>query len=224
MLCEKAVALARRGDISRNITPFTGKSGTTGKSESKSMSLLIICALENELNANRLPIGCNIVYAGVGKINAALATYEGIKHYTPSLVVNYGTAGKIQSSLQGLYEVASVIQGDMCAMPLEPRGVTPFDKGFQEHFSGFQGVKCSTQDSFVTSIDPWLVEHKVHLVEMELFAIASVCVRLNTPWRAFKYITDDVNDNSHTDWVENAHKGEELFLNQLTSILPHISL
>ena len=32
---------------------------------------------------------------------------------------------------------------------------------------------------------------------MELFAIASACIRAKTPWRAFKYITDDVNEASN---------------------------
>jgi adenosylhomocysteine nucleosidase len=184
------------------------------------MSLLIICALQNELQASRLPASCNIIYTGVGKINASIATFEGITHYKPSRVINYGTAGKIRKDLHGLYEVKSVIQGDMCAMPLEPRGVTPFDKAEAELFSGFDGIKCSTQDSFITSIDPWLIAQNVDLVEMELFAIATTASRLNTPWRAFKYITDDVNDDndSHSDWVENAHKGEELFLKTLAGL------
>jgi adenosylhomocysteine nucleosidase len=182
------------------------------------MSILIICALESELTARKLPANCKLIYSGVGKVNSAIATFEGIVNHKPSLVINFGTVGKINASLKGLYEVKKVLQADMCAMPLSPRGTTPFDFAPHEYYSGQGGVICATSDSFITSIDPWFIEKQVDIVEMELFAIAHTCTRLKTPWRSFKFITDDVNDNSHSDWHENVNKGEELFLKRLSNI------
>lgn len=182
------------------------------------MSILIVCALESELKASRLPTSCKLIYSGVGKINASLATYEGILRHKPQLVINFGTVGKINASLKGLYEVERVLQADMCAMPLVERGVTPFDTAPPHYLSGQKGVTCATSDRFITSVDPWFIEQGVDIVEMELFAIAHTCAHFKTPWRSFKFITDDVNEASHTDWHENVNKGEELFLKRLEQL------
>ena len=82
----------------------------------------------------------------------------------------------------------------MMAMPLAPRGRTPFSSGLDRLSSGHGNVICGTGDSFVTAGDPWLVENDIDIVDMELFAIAHVCQRHSVPWRAFKFITDDAND------------------------------
>ncbi len=70
---------------------------------------------------------------------------------------------------------------------------------------------CGTGDSFVTAIDPWLVENNVGVVDMELFAIAAVCHHHNVPWRSFKYITDDANDDAADHWNSNVADGQDLF-------------
>ncbi len=88
--------------------------------------ILVVTALRNELNDTSAPDGVEIVFAGVGKINAALAAAEALLSERRALVVNYGTCGKISKGLHGLVEVSRVIQRDMMAMPLAPRGVTPF--------------------------------------------------------------------------------------------------
>jgi adenosylhomocysteine nucleosidase len=57
--------------------------------------LLIITALESELEREALPKGVNIVYTGVGKINASIASYQAIHQHQPTRIVNFGTAGRI---------------------------------------------------------------------------------------------------------------------------------
>ena len=47
---------------------------------------------------------------------------------------------------------------------------------------------------------------------MELFALAAVCHRSGTPWRSFKFISDDANTESGNDWAANVRMGEQLFL------------
>ena len=152
-----------------------------------------------------------MVFTGVGKINTTMATIEAIAKHRPALVVNYGTAGKINASLHGLYEIGHVVQRDMMAMPLAPRGRTPFAPELDRLSSGHDGVTCGTGDSFVTSADPWLVENAIDLVDMELFAIAQVCRHHGIPWRAFKFITDDANDFAAEHWTANVADGQTLF-------------
>ncbi|MDR3466651.1 MAG: 5'-methylthioadenosine nucleosidase [Xanthobacteraceae bacterium] len=181
--------------------------------------ILVLTALPSELKAARAPAGVAVRYCGVGKVNTAIATTVALTETRPRLVVNYGTCGKIAEGLRGLVEISRVIQRDMMAMPLAPRGVTPLsdEAGDAEsgHASGFGDAVCGTGDSFVTATDPWLIENGVHVVDMELFAIASACARFNVPWRAFKFITDDANDFAHEHWTANVSSGEDLFWDAL---------
>jgi adenosylhomocysteine nucleosidase len=178
-------------------------------------TVLILTALPSELNRDRAPDGVRVVYTGVGKINTAIATTETLRETTPRLVVNYGTAGKIDTRLNGLVEISHVVQRDMMAMPLAPRGTTPLSDELAVLGSGFGDVVCGTGDSFVTASDPWLAENKVGVVDMELFAIARTCLRYEVPWRAFKFITDDANDFAADHWTANVANGEDLFWDAL---------
>lgn len=177
--------------------------------------ILIVTALENELCKVRLPSHVNIVYCGVGKVNAVVSTIKAIKKYSPNMLLNYGTAGKVNSNLSGILPIAKVVQRDMNAEPLSPRGITPFCLSPNEYHSGRDGYICGSGDSFVTSHDPWLLAQKIDLVDMELFAIAAVAYDNKLPWNSFKYITDDANELSGSDWADRVSHGEDLFIEVL---------
>lgn len=175
---------------------------------------LIITALEEELKRSMLPDGVEIIYTGIGKINAALSSVKAISLYQPERIINFGTVGKVNPQMHGLVEIGKVIQRDMDTEPLAPRGTTPFcDKPSAYHSTGT--VTCGTGDSFVTSHDPWLHSQGIDVVDMELFAIAAVAHQYQIPWHSYKYITDDANEESAKDWQEKVHHGQELFLNIL---------
>ena len=173
--------------------------------------ILVLAAIDDELDKARAPEGVEVIYSGVGKVNAASAATLALLVLRPALVLNYGTAGKISEKIHGLVEVAHVMQRDMLAMPLAPRGRTPYSSELDRLSSGFGNVTCGTGDSFVTSSDPWLNENNIDIVDMELFAIAHVCQRHSIPWRAFKFITDDANDLAAEHWTANVASGQELF-------------
>jgi adenosylhomocysteine nucleosidase len=181
--------------------------------------ILVLTALESELNIERAVDGVEVVVGGIGKINAAVATTAAILAARPTLVVNYGTCGKITKSLSGLIEMSHVIQRDMMAMPLAPRGVTPLCEDQSILTSGHGFAVCGTGDSFVTSFDRWLPLNKIDVVDMELFAIAHVCNRFSVPWRSFKYVTDSADDLAHEQWTANCSGGEEVFWDVLNGII-----
>ncbi len=181
--------------------------------------ILVVSALELELIGSRLPDAITQVMTGVGKVNAACAVTRALTEFKPSLVVNFGTAGAVRAGLGGLLEVSRVIQHDINAEPLAPRGRTPFEPGLDEFASGWPGVVCATGDRFVTGHDPWLAERAVDLVDMELFAIAAACRRAGTPWRSFKYVTDAANEDAGRDWQANVHLGQDLFVERLGALL-----
>jgi adenosylhomocysteine nucleosidase len=180
--------------------------------------ILIITALESELKRSALPSGIEIVYSGVGKINAAITATKAIAEYAPAQIINFGTAGKVNPNLQGLLEIGKVVQRDMQTEPLAPRGTTPFCNKPSTYESTGQFI-CGTGDSFVTAHDPWLHTQGIDVVDMELFAIAAVAHEHQIAWRSFKYITDDANEHSGDDWQHKVHHGQDLFLETLRNIL-----
>ena len=173
--------------------------------------IVVLTALEDELDPKRAPSDVEIIFTGVGKVNAAMIATKAIVARHPRLIVNYGTAGKVSDGIVGLVEVAHVIQRDMMAMPLAPRGRTPFAADLDRLSSGSGSVTCGTGDSFVTTVDPWLDENAIDIVDMELFAIAHVCQRHGIAWRSFKFITDDANDFAAEHWTANVADGQTLF-------------
>jgi len=181
--------------------------------------ILVLTALASELNAAAAPTGVEVIYTGVGKVNAAATATAAILQHQPQLVINFGTAGKINPDRDGLLDIASVIQRDMLAIPLAARGVTPLSDEPSCYTSGHGDARCGTGDSFVTAADPWLVEQGVDVVDMELFAIAHTCQRYGVSWRAFKFITDAADDNAAAHWNDNVHRGADLFWERLRVIL-----
>lgn len=182
-------------------------------------SYLIITALEGELDLNKLPNVFPVVYSGVGKINATLTTIKAIQEFRPKKIINFGTVGKINTSLSGLISIQKVVQRDMITEPLAPRGKTPFCNKPSEFHSEAGEYICGTGDSFVTSQDDWLIQQRIDVVDMELFAIAAVANEYQIPWISFKFITDDANHNSGNDWQENISSGQELFLKKLAELI-----
>jgi adenosylhomocysteine nucleosidase len=180
--------------------------------------LLIITALESELKRNALPSGVEMIYSGIGKINAALTSTKAINQFSPCKIMNFGTAGKVNPQLDGLLEIGKVIQRDMMAEPLAPRGTTPFCDRPQEYLSSGRYI-CGSGDSFVSAADPWLLSQGVDVVDMELFAIACVANHHQIPWHSYKYITDDANESSANDWHQKVNHGQDLFIEKLKQLL-----
>jgi adenosylhomocysteine nucleosidase len=177
--------------------------------------MIVITALESEIKAHSLPDHIPIVYSGIGKINAAIATFQAIQRYQPQLIINFGTVGKINPTLSGLVTINKVIQRDISAEPLAPRGIVPLSSKPNEFIVNTAGYVCGTGDSFVTQHDPWLTEQGVDVVDMELFAIAAISFEHNVKWISYKYISDAANEDSAHEWSSKVHHGEDLFLEQL---------
>ncbi len=177
-----------------------------------SANILVLTAIDNELSKARAPDGAR------GDLYRRRQGQCGERRDAGAACVATAACHQLRHRRKdsrhihnGLVEVADVIQRDMAAMPLAPRGRTPFSPELDRLSSGFGTVVCGTGDSFVTAIDPWLVNNNIDIVDMELFAIAHVCHRHGVPWRAFKFITDAADDNAADHWNENVANGEDLF-------------
>ena len=169
----------------------------------------VLVAVKEELDEKDLP-DFQIHYTGVGKINAAIKTLKIINDYSPSLIINYGTAGSLNKELKGLVEVTRFFQRDMDSTPIGFNiGQTPFDDIGEINF-GNVGYSCGTGDSFVTQT-PKL---KTDLVDMEAYAIVKICYIEYVKFKCFKYISDNADVGANEDWVENIPLGKNFLLNK----------
>jgi adenosylhomocysteine nucleosidase len=169
--------------------------------------LLIVMALPQESRGLLEAAGAQLLYTGVGKVNAAAALARRLAEMrctgaAQPLVVNMGTAGSRSVPAHTLVACNRFAQRDMdvSGMGLAP-GVTPFDATppvieFPSVFTQFPQVLCSTADSFATHL------HDVagDVVDMEAFALARVCLAESARFACVKYITDGADSDSATHW------------------------
>ena len=170
-----------------------------------------IVALPSELPKDLWTFSEPLIYSGVGKLNASIATLEALDKFKPEFILNLGTVGSMNENLSGIIEIGRVLQRDFDATPLSPRGQVPFDEKPQILFSNIGEFSCGTGDTFVRSKEDWLLENQIDVVDMELFAIAHACYSRNIHWRSLKFVTDYISFRSGDDWKRNLeHSGQAL--------------
>ena len=180
---------------------------------------LIVCALEVETQGQLKPLvyadGWDVLYTGVGKVNATLGLTQKFgkygSHIPYNLVINYGTAGSRHWKYRkgDLVDCTRFIQRDMDVSGLGFKlGQTPFEEDIpiilhsKSEFNPIvRNALCGSGDSFVQ--DKAIGD----VVDMEAYALAKVCHIYNIPFISFKYITDDADENAGDDWEKNVGEG-----------------
>ena len=172
---------------------------------------LILIALKEE--APELSFSMKVFYTGVGKVNAAMTAAECIAKYNPKRVINFGTAGGVTVK-SGFHQVSKFVQRDMmcCELGSLP-GQTPFESSIA--IGSGPGLTCSTGDSFV--MNPQL-HIPADLVDMEAYAIAKACEKYHVEFLCFKYVSDQANATSDTDWRNSVAQGQSHYVNKLKEL------
>jgi adenosylhomocysteine nucleosidase len=168
---------------------------------------LVVMALPQESRGLLERAGAEVLYTGVGKVNAAASLARRLAELrcsgaTPSRVLNLGTAGSRSVRAHTLVACNRFAQRDMDVSGMGfPHGVTPFDTApavleFPPLFTTLAQLTCSTADSFATH------RHEVggDVVDMEAFALARVCVTEQVPFACAKYVTDGADSDSAVHW------------------------
>lgn len=168
--------------------------------------ILVFVALEDELpRAAVAPF--EVIYTGVGKVNAALAAAEAFVARRPALAVNYGTAGAVTPGLAGLLDCGAAAQRDMDLRPLGlALGVTYGDSDPPVLRWG-EGPVVGSGDSFAATRP----ELACDVVDMEAYALAKAARRAGVPFRCLKYVTDAADEGAAADWALNKARGAALF-------------
>ena len=179
------------------------------------MSTHFIAAVKEELDGAQQILDIPVHYCGVGKVNAAIGTFELIRRGAKE-IINLGSCGSIVQPLGNVFKIGRVFQ-DIDASPLSPYGETPFEDG--PHFIDLDPdspVTCFTTDYFYDHTQ--MAKYSPHYLDsiqsrsvfdMELYAIAKVCRRHQVKCSAFKWVSDD-GDFEH--WQENCRGSLQKFI------------
>jgi adenosylhomocysteine nucleosidase len=178
--------------------------------------ILVVAAMKEEIQGLLEEEGAEVIYVGIGKVNAASVLAREIALRSANsirLIVNFGTAGSTKFPTHSLVECDKFVQRDMDLSPLGFKpGVTPFETDptvieFEKRLADLPSGICGTGDRF--EIETPKVECDV--VDMEGYALAKVAFRSNVPFLSVKYITDGSDANAHNDWAANLPRAAQAF-------------
>ena len=170
--------------------------------------IVVVVALQDESAGLLESAGAEVLYTGVGKVNA---TYALTKYLVQArargdgmpIILNLGTAGSRVFATGSLVACHRFIQRDMDATALGfAAGVTPFDPTPAELvvdnlLPHLPAAVCSSGDSFLTGDAPLAGD----VAEMEAFALARVCLAEGARFACAKYVTDGLDARSASDWT-----------------------
>lgn len=159
--------------------------------------------------------GIEVHYSGIGKVNAAFKAFDVIQKTGCQTILNLGTAGSSRFDTHELVAVNCFVQRDMDVSALGfPVGTTPLDLehaaeiDLKTDFTQLRQGICGTGDNFETGVT------KVHcdMVDMEGYALAKVCRKLNVELLSVKFISDGADDSAHLDWQGSLMLGAQKLL------------
>lgn len=178
---------------------------------------LVIVAIDTESDGVLEKNGIDVVYTGVGKVNAAYQLTKTLikrSNRRPSIIVNFGTAGSRKMAKGKLVACTTFVQRDMDVRQLGFKiGETPFENypASIVHPDGNWGLEtgiCGTGDNFETSI-PLIA---CDVVDMEAYALAKIAYIEKIPFVSIKYISDGSDQTASEDWTQNVKNGADQFV------------
>ncbi len=195
-------------------------------------STLVVVALRAELQGVFEAAGIQVLYCGVGKVNAAIALARELIRYelrgqAMPTVFNFGSAGSRRHAAGTLVECHEFVQRDMNVGALGyALGVTPYDDAppcltFAPVFKHLPSAVCGSGDSFATAVtgaEDAALEYAV--VDMEAYALAKVCWYERAPFACAKYVSDGADHSAADDWQRNLHKAADEFLTLYRGVAP----
>lgn len=164
--------------------------------KNKNNSTWFVAALEEEFSSDKH----NVLYTGMGKINAAMSVQWLIDNFNVKKIINVGSAGGNPNKVDAgrVYHIGRTVDRDWCFPDSGCVTVLTNNDASQE------SKTCFTGDSFVTD---WNNDYEI--VDMEAFAIAKVCnaPENNIQFSCYKYISDN---GSGDDWRESLIKCKKI--------------
>jgi adenosylhomocysteine nucleosidase len=171
---------------------------------------VFIVAVPDEVEIQTTILDSNVIFSGVGKINATMAAYRAFNEGY-SEVINVGSCGSLNLPVGEVVKVGKIFQ-DIDTTPLCEYGETPFQSASKQIIVDIKSpISCFTTDYFYDhkQIDKYSKNYlemisKCSIFDMECFALAKVCKRFNIEFSSYKWISDGGDGG---DWKENCKIG-----------------
>ena len=187
---------------------------------------LVVIALELEGQGLFDSAQIDVLYTGLGKVNAAAALARrltAMRHQDgpPGLVVNFGTAGSRSFKTGSLVACRQFVQRDMDVTGLGfALGETPFESlpitlSVPAVFSDLPEGVCGTGDRFETGVAGMACD----VIDMEAYALAKVCLTDSVPFACAKYISDGADATAADDWQASLPRAARAFLDLYQKLL-----
>lgn len=186
---------------------------------SEAPAILVAMALPAEAAGVFESAGVEVLFTGVGKVNAAIVLTRYLVHLrhgsaVPPLVLNFGTAGSARIPARTLVACRRFVDRDMNVSALGfAHGETPFDElpptlEFPPVFTELPEAVCGSGDSFATA------DHgpACDVVDMEAYALAKACKLEGAEFACAKYVSDGADEHAGRHWKENVAGAAHRFL------------
>lgn len=162
---------------------------------------LLVVALEEEathLHVSDLPV----LVTGAGKVNAAAAVAATLATFSPSRVVNLGTAGALRDGLSGAtHVIGRVLQHDFASSALFALSGLHFGEPIE---LADNGLVLATGDAFISDATTRnRLAQDADLVDMEGYAIAAAAIAAGVPVTIVKRISDEAGDAALRSWKDS---------------------
>lgn len=177
-----------------------------------SMRIKLFVALPSEFPKGLEPMGVDVIYTGVGKVNAAIKATEILKDLSPTetIVINFGSAGSSDYKIGELIKCLQFQQGDIDTKQFAKKYVTPFDDIIYPKLEA--GILIFGNSDVCFTTDTFQSNTKRSVCDMEAYSIAKVCKIYGFDFVSYKFISDNGDAN---DWKKNHNKGIAKFLEKL---------
>lgn len=181
-----------------------------------SVKPLVVMALPQESEGLVEQTGVEVLYTGVGKVNASYALTRrlaGLAVGEMPLVLNLGSAGSPRFATGEMVAAHRFVQRDMDVTGLGfALGQTPFDDTpvileCAPVFTDYAHGVCGSGDSFLQGVPPIPCD----IIDMEAYALARVCMQEAVPFACVKFITDGADERAHIDWQDNLRQAALAF-------------
>jgi adenosylhomocysteine nucleosidase len=173
---------------------------------------VFIVAVPDEVEIQTTILDSNVIFSGVGKINATMAAYKAFNEGY-SEIINIGSCGSLNMPVGEVVKVGQIFQ-DIDTTPLCEYGDTLFEAASKQIvIDALSPISCFTTDYFYdhNQIDKYSKNYleminKCSIFDMECFALAKVCNRFNIKFSSYKWVSDGGDGGN---WKENCKIGFE---------------
>ena len=189
--------------------------------------IMFVIACKEESNNLIERFGADIIYTGVGKVNACynltkVLAEKKLKGNCPKYIINVGSCGSKKFKKGSLVVCNKFVQKDMdctafgCKLGETPSDNLPYMIEHKKILDNLEYAVCGSGDKFET--EPCKI-NEVDVVEIEAFALAKVCKLENVDFISIKYITDGLDNDGADDWDNNVLCSAGSFYNYLNNII-----